>query len=305
MRRIAVLVLSLLFFVAPLVANAQPARRAPRIGYLSPASLGRSAEAFRHGMRELGYVEVQNIVIEWRFAEGQHDRLPVLAAELVRANVEIIVTDGDLATRAVRDATKSIPIVLAASADPIGTRDVASLARPGGNVTGLTNLQAGLSAKRVELLKEAMPGLARVGAIWNPGNPQAATSFKEAQTAGQALGVRVQSLEVRKALDFEPLFRVATRDQAEALTVLSDALMFAHRTRLVDVASKHKLPTIHTQSGWVDAGALMSYGPSLPDLARRAATYVDKILKGTKPGDLPIEQPTKFELVINSASRES
>jgi len=209
------------------------------------------------------------------------------------------VTDGNHTTSVAKRETKTIPIVMASESDPVGMGTVASLARPDGNITGLSNLIEGLSAKRLEILTETLPGISRVAAILNPENPQAVSSFKEEQIAAQALAVQLQSVEVHGPNDFESAFQAASKSRTGALSVLSDALMFNHRTRILALAAKHKLPTMHTQSLWVEAGGLMSYGTYFPDLWRRAATYVDKILKGTKPADLPIEQPTKFELVIN------
>jgi len=281
--------------------EAQQSGKIPRIAFLMASSPGTDSrvEGFRQGLRELGYIEGKNIAIEWRYAEGKEDRVPKLAAELVQQNVEIIVTDGTNVTRAAKNATKTIPIVMASDADPVGNGFIASLARPGGNVTGLVNLLAGLSGKRLELVKEAIPGISRVGVIWNPENPSSVSGFKETQEAAQALAMQLQSLEVRGPDEFEGAVRAATKRQARALSVVSDSLMFNNRIRLLELAAKHRLPTMHTQSLWVEAGALMSYGTYFPDLYRRAATYVDKILKGTKPEDLPVEQPMKFEFVIN------
>jgi putative tryptophan/tyrosine transport system substrate-binding protein len=295
---ILVAILVLLFGVA---AEAQQQAKAARVGFLMASSPGADArvEAFRQGLRDLGYIEGKNIAIEWRYAEGEEDRVPKLAAELVQLNVEIIVTDGTNVTRAAKNATKTIPIVMASDADPVGNGFVASLARPGANVTGLVNLLAGLSGKRLELLKEAIPGISRVGVLWNPENPSSVSGFKETQEAAQALAMQLQSLEVRGPDEFEGAFQAATKRQARALSVVSDSLMFNNRRRLLELAAKHRLPTMHTQSLWVEAGALMSYGTYFPDLYRRAAAYVDKILKGAKPADLPVEQPMKFEFVIN------
>jgi ABC-type uncharacterized transport system substrate-binding protein len=281
--------------------EAQQAAKVPRIGFLLGSSPGPDPrmEGFRQGLRELAYVEGQNIAIEWRYAEGKEELVPKLAAELVQMNVEIIVTDGTNVTRAAKNATKTIPIVMASDADPVGNGFVASLARPGGNITGLVNLLAELSGKRLELLKEAIPGISRVGILWNPENPSSVSGFKETQEAARALAMQLQSLEVRDVYDFAGAFQAATKARARALTVVSDSLMFSNRRRLLELAIKHKLATMHTQSLWVDAGALMSYGTNLPDLYRRAVIYVDKILKGAKPAELPVEQPTKFELVIN------
>ncbi len=288
--------------MAPLAAGAQQAKKLPRIGYLnagSPSSSAPFTEAFRQGLRELGYEEKKNIVIEWRFAGGQEDRLAELAAELVQLKLDIILTDGAPVTRVVKNATKTIPIVMTSDADPIGNGFVASLARPGGNITGLANISPYLSGKRLEVLKETIAGISRVGVIWNPESPPSAAAFKETETAARALGVQLQSLEMRGPKDFEGAFKAANKGRVGALTVLSDSLMFAQRTRILELTAKHKLPTMHTQSLWVESGGLMSYGAHFPDLRRRAATYVDKILKGAKPADLPVEQPTKFELVIN------
>jgi len=286
--------------LAPLAVEAQPAGKVYRIGYLSGAfRLGPREEAFRQDLRDLTYVEGQNLVIEWRFAEGQEDRLAGLAAELVRLKLDVIITDGTLVTRAAKDATRTIPIIMASDADPVASGFVASLARPGSNLTGLTTLAPGLSGKRPEVLTEALPGISQVGAIWNPESPSSSAAFKETQTAARALRVQLQSLEVRRPEDFERSLEPATRARAAALTVLSDALMFAHRARFLELVVKYRLPTLHTQSLWVEAGGLMSYGTHFPDLHRRAASYVDRVLRGTKPADLPVEQPTKFELVIN------
>ena len=299
--------LAIALLTAPLAAGAQPPAKVPRIGFLLGSSPGPDPriEGFRQGLRELAYVEGKNIAIEWRYAEGKEELVPKLAAELVQLNVEIIVTDGTNGTRAAKNATKTIPIVMASDADPVGNGFVASLARPGGNVTGLVNLIAGLSGKRLELLKEAIPGILRVGILWNPENPSSVSGFKETQEAARALAMQLQSLEVRSADDFAGAFQAATKAKARALTVVSDSLMFSNRRRLLGLASKNKLPTMHTQSLWVDAGALMSYGTNFPDLYRRAAIYVDKILKGAKPAELPVEQPTKFELVINAKTAKA
>ena len=292
---------AMLGFVLGVAAQAQQAAKVPRIGFLLGSSPGPDPriEGFRQGLRELGYVEGKNIAIEWRYAEGKEELVPKLAAELVQLNVEIIVTGGTNVTRAAKNATKTIPIVMASDADPVGNGFVASLARPAGNITGLVNLLAGLSGKRLELLKEALPGILRIGILWNPENPSSVSGFKETQSAARALAMQLQSLEVRSADNFAGAFQAATKAQARALTVVSDSLMFSNRRRLLELASKNKLPTMHTQSLWVDAGALMSYGTNFPDLYRRAAIFVDKILKGAKPAELPVEQPMKFEFIVN------
>jgi putative tryptophan/tyrosine transport system substrate-binding protein len=299
--RLVVYALSALLFSLCVSAEAQQAAKPPRIGFIMADASGSDprVEAFRQGLRELSYVEGKNIGVEYRFAEGKEDRLLNLVAELVSLKVEIIVTDGTAVTRAVKNATKTIPIVMASDGDPVGNLFVASLARPGGNITGLTNLLAGLSGKRLEVLKDAVPGTSRFGIIWNPENPSSITGFKETQVTAQSLGVQLQSLEVRGPNDFESAFQAAKKGQAGALTVVSDSVMFAHRTRMLELAAKQRLPTMHTQSLWVQDGGMISYGTYFPDLYRRTTTYVDKILKGAKPADLPVEQPTKFELVIN------
>jgi putative ABC transport system substrate-binding protein len=299
-RKITVLALCAMFFALGSSAAAQQRAKVPTIGYVSPTfTFGPREEGLRQGLRDLGYVEGQNILIEWRFAEGQEDRLPKLVDDLVRLKVDTIVADGTRVTRAAKNATKTIPIVMANDGDPIGDGHVASLARPGGNITGLANLLVGLAGKRLEVLKDAIPGISRVGVIWSSQNSQSVSGFKETQIAAQPLGLQLQSLEVRGPDSFEAAFQAATKGRAGALTVLSDAVMFAHRTRILELAINRRLPTMHTQSLWVEAGGLMSYGTYFPDLYRRAATYVDKILKGAKPADLPVEQPTKFDLVIN------
>ncbi len=297
----ALSVLGALLLALSLPVEAQEPKKVPRIGFVLGGSPGADSrvEAFRQGLRDLGYIEGKNIAIEWRFAEGKEDRVPKLAAELVHLNVEIIITDGTNVTRAAKNATKTIPIVMASDADPIGNGFIASLARPGGNITGLTNLLTDLSGKRLEILKEAIPGISRVGVIWNPENPSSVSAFKETQVAAQGLAMQLQSLEVRGPDDFEGAFQAATKRQARALSVVSDSLMFSNRKRLLELAAKYRLPTMHTQSLWVEAGGLMSYGTYFPDLWRRAAIYVDKILKGAKPEDLPVEQPMKFEFVVN------
>jgi putative ABC transport system substrate-binding protein len=295
-------VIAFVFVAVGAVAQAQQTKRIPRIGYVSggdPSNPGPFVEAFRQGLRDRGYVEGKTIVIEWRFAQGKEDRLSTLAAELVGLKVDVIVTDGTGLTRAVKQATTAIPIVMASDADPIASGHIASLAHPGGNITGLTNNNPDLSGKRLEVLKHAIPGISHVGVIWNPQTPQSVTAFKETQSAARALGLQLQSLEMRGPDDYEVTFQAATKGRVRALTVLSDALMFSNRTRILELAAKHKLPTMHHQSLWVEAGGLVSYGTYFPDLFRRAATYVDKILTGAKPADLPVEQPTKFELVIN------
>ncbi len=294
------LILSLL--TAPLTSTAQQAAKVPRLGLLIPGSSSAFApriEAFRYGLRDLGYVEGRNITMEYRFAEGQDDRLPALVAELIRLQVDIIVTDGEAAIRAAQHATTTIPIVMAVSGDPVGIGHVASLARPGGNITGLSFMQPEVSGKRLELLQEAVPKLSHVAVLWDPANPSSTLGFKETQTAAHALGLPLQSLEVRGPDEFDQAFAAMTSEHADALVVLSNPLFFEHRRQLAELAVKHRLPAIFLFREYVEAGGLMAYGANLNAMYRRAAYYVDRILKGTKPADLPVEQPMKLELVLN------
>ena len=283
-------------------AEAQQAKKLPRIGLLgalSPSISLARYEAFRQGLRDLGYVEGKNIVIEYRFAEGKLDRLSELAAELVRLKVEVIVAGGSRPTRAAKEATVTIPIVMAQDTDPVGLGFVASLARPGGNITGLSSLTGELSGKRLELLKETIPKLSRVailGSSIQPGNAQA---LRETELAAGAFGVKLQYLDVLDPKDIETAFRAASKGRAEAVLTLGAAVLNSQRKQIVDLAVKSRLPGIYGTPEYVEDGGLMTYGVSIIDLWRRAATYVDKILKGTKPADLPVEQPMKFELVIN------
>ena len=255
-------------------------------------------EAFRQGLRELDYVEGQNIAIEWRHSEGRVERLPAVATELVRLKVDVIVTGGTPALLAAKDATNTIPIVICLG-DPVREGFVASLARPGGNITGLASISVDLAGKRLELLKETVPRLTRFGVLWSSPDQGAAANFKETEAVARALGVQVQSLELRGPEDFESAFRKATEGRAHGVIVLSGSLIAPHRTRIAELATKSRLPTMFADGSHVESGGLMSYAPNVPDLLRRAGTYVDKILKGAKPADLPVERPTKFELVIN------
>ena len=286
---------------APLAAEAQQPAKIPRIGLLYPSSSSAAAEnvaAFGQGLRELGYVDGQSIVIESRFAEGRPDRLPALAAELVRLKVDILVPAGIRAIRAASQATRTIPIIVPFTSDLVGTGLVASLARPGGNITGLTAMSPELTGKRLELLKEAFPKVSRVAILWNSVQGKD-LKWGEAQGAAQKLALKLQSVEVRGLDDFDRAFAAMAREHADALLALSDGFIGNNRRRIVDLAFKHRLPAMYELKGYVDEGGLMSYGPHVPDMWRRAATYVDKILKGAKPADLPVEQPMKFELVIN------
>ncbi|HEY3304402.1 MAG TPA: ABC transporter substrate-binding protein [Candidatus Binatia bacterium] len=283
-------------------ADAQQSAKVPRIGYLTGTSLSAGAdvrEAFRQGLRELGYVEGKNIVIEWRSAEGKFDRLPALAAELVRLKVDVIVTGGSANTRAAKEATATIPIVMAQNTDPIGNAFVASLARPGGNITGLSRVAPELSGKQLELLKETVPRLSRVAVFGTSTLPANVQIRREIELVAGALGVQLQHLDVPSPKDLETAFREASRGRADAGLVRGGPVLNSHRTQVADLAAKSRLPAIYDRRDYVEDGGLMSYGVSFTDLYRRAATYVDKILKGAKPADLPVEQPTKFELVIN------
>jgi putative ABC transport system substrate-binding protein len=287
---------------APLAAAAQQPRGMPRVGFLSFASTNSfpaRVEAFRAGLRELGFVGGQTIAIDWRWAEGRDDRLPGLAEELVRLKVDVIVTHGVAATLAARRATAAIPIVIASADDPVATGLVESLARPGGNVTGLSVMALDLSGKRLEMLKEAIPRLRRLAVLRNPTNPVSVPELKETQVAARALGSQIQSLEAADPRGFAGAFSAMTRERAGALTVLSDAMFLDRHTQIVGHATKSRLPAIFWTREFPQAGGLMSYGPNVADLWRRSATYVDKILKGAKPADLPVEQPTRFELVVN------
>jgi putative tryptophan/tyrosine transport system substrate-binding protein len=288
----------------PFAAEPQQPAKIARIGYLAGnlAATPHLPEAFRQGLRDLGYVEGRNVVTEFRDAEGKLERLPGLAAELVALKVDVIVTAGTLQTLAAKQATKTIPIVFAQAVDPVSSGLVGSLARPGGNLTGLSNLTPELVGKGLEQLKQAVPGVSRVAVLWQPGSLPERTEkdmLKAAEVAARALGVRLQFVEVRGAADFDRAFSDMIRARADGLTVLPLTMFIIERRRLVDLAAKNRLPAVYGLREFVDGGGLMSYGPNAADSYRRAATYVDKILKGTKPGDLPVEQPAKFELVIN------
>ena len=280
--------------------EAQQPKKIPRIGWLGAARTSAPRmEAFRQGLHELGYTEGKNIVIEYRYAEGKLDRLPALAADLVRLNVDVIVAGSPQVTRSAKQATSTIPIVMAFDDDPVGSGFVASLARPGGNVTGLSTLFPEMSAKQLELLKQIVPKLSHVTVLGNatqPGNPQA---LREINIAADGFRVQVQYLEVRDPKDIEPAFREASKGHADAVLVLSTTILYFNRKQVSDLALKSRLPTIYGRPEYVDVGGLVYYGPSYTDLYRRAAVYVDKILKGSKPADLPVEQPTKFELIVN------
>jgi putative tryptophan/tyrosine transport system substrate-binding protein len=284
----------------PLATHAQQPDRVRRIGILemtSAALNSASYGAFLEAMKALGYIEGRNIVIEYRSAEGFGERFPELAADLLRLKVDVIVTRGTPAILAAKAATTSVPIVMAAAGEPLMV--VASLARPGSNVTGLSGYSTDLEAKRVEVLKEMIPNAKRIAGLYNMGNPVVPPQWNELQKAAQTLGVQSELLDIRKTEDIGPAFEIASRHSIDAIQVGVDTLTLQNRKLIADFAGQHRLPTIYVSREYVEAGGLIAYGPSYPDLYRRAASYVDKIFKGEKPGDLPIEQPTKFELVIN------
>ena len=283
--------------LAPLAAEAQHAR----IGFLAAGTLAESTaiDSFRQGLRECGYVEAQNVVLEFRGAAGKYERLPELAAELVRLRVDVIVALATQAAVAAKNATRTLPIVFVYVGDPVETGLVISLARPGGNATGLSTLHPELVGKQLQLLKDVVPNVSRVAVLWNPTNPGGPLLLREAKTAARSLGVELQVLEARGPGDFAPAFATMTAARAGALLVLADSMVFLQRDRVVDLARKHRLPAVYGLRQFADAGGLLAYDVSLADSARRAASFVDKILKGAKPADLPVEQPTKFEFVIN------
>ena len=284
----------------PLDARAQQAERVRRIGLLWPgAPPDKWDEAFRQGLRTHGYVEGRNILFEYRWAEGNQERFSVLAEELARLPLDVIVTISARAILAVKQATTTIPIVFAGTSDPVRTGFAASLAWPGGNLTGLSLMAPDLAGKRLELIKSVVPGTSRIAMLWNASDPGMAIRVEQAQLAAPAVHVTLLSPELRTLADFESAFVALTRDRPDALLVFVDPFTVRHRQRIVDFAAANRLPAIYEDRVFLDTGGLMSYGPSIEDICRRAATYVDKILKGAKPGDLPIEQPTKFELIIN------
>jgi putative ABC transport system substrate-binding protein len=296
--------LALAIFVAPLTAEAQQATNVYRIGWLSPAfprpDHDPPVDAFRQGLRDLGYVEGQNLVMEYRGADGKIERLPDLAAELVQHQVAVIVAVGTAATRAAQDATHTIPIVMTGTFDPLGQGFIASLAQPGGNITGLSNLMADLPSKRLEILKETVPHSAGIAVLVNPDNPPAKSVLQTLTVAAQELRLHLHIVELRQAEELDMAFAAMTHNGADALMVLSDPLLMDDLLgRVADLATKSRLPAMYDWKMYVEAGGLMSYGTSLPERHRRAATYVDKILKGAKPADLPVEQSTTFELIIN------
>ncbi len=301
-RKIFIVALAFGILSAPLAAVAQQPARVPRIGILtlvSASSAPRLFEAFRQGLREHGYVEGQNLALEHRSPQERTDRLADLAAELVRMKVDVIVTESTPATLAAKRATQTIPIVMAVVGDPVGTGLVASLARPGGNVTGLTGLTPELSGKRLQLLKEAAPKATLVAVIWNPANPASSGLLAETEAAARSLGLQLQPVEARSPGDLNAAFKALTIARPSALIALGDGMLLDNSTRIAEFAVKSRLPAMFPDREFVEAGGLMAYGPNIASNFQRAAAYVDKILKGAKPADLPVEQPTRFILVVN------
>jgi putative ABC transport system substrate-binding protein len=309
LRRHIALVLALVVCALPLPLGAQPAPKVVKIGLLTPSSPAGSShlvEAFTQGFRELGYIEGKTFVLEARYGDGRSERLPELARELVRLKADVIVTSTDVATAAVRRQTRTIPIVMAVSTDPVGTGFVASLARPGGNVTGLSNITAELGGKRLELLKEAIPGLSRVAFLWNPDVRGSVLDHKEMEARARSLRLELISLEVSTPEDLDRAFATLTSNRVQAFIVAAgNVVMFPRRAAIARFAQSNRLASMYGAREYVDAGGLMSYGASVSDMFRRSALYLDKILKGAKPGDLPVEQPNKFELVINLKSAKT
>ena len=288
--------------LAPLAVEAQQPEKVWRIGFLGPAAERVYTDpllSLRAGLRELGYVEGKNIVFEYRFAEDKYERLPSLAAELVRSKVDVIVVHASPGTRAAKQATRTIPIVMVSVGDPVGTGFVPSLARPGGNITGVSAIDVGLSAKRLELLKEVLPKLSLVAVLRNPTNPASELQFRETQAAARLLGIEIQLFDARDSKELESAFTLMVKGRAAALTVMGDPLFISQQKQLANLATTGRLPSVFARNENVEAGGLMSYGPTWANMFRQAATYVDKILKGAKPGDLPVEEPTRMYLVIN------
>jgi putative ABC transport system substrate-binding protein len=292
----------------PTHVRAQQLRKIPRIGVLlpgAPAAWSRRTKAFLDGLSELGYVEGKTIAIEWKWGDDQFDTLSGLAADLVRSNVDVIVTGGTSATKALKTATQTIPIVMAIVGDPVAAGLVDTLARPGGNATGFSIVAPELGTKRLELLKEIVPNLSSIAVLSNAKNPQSKIEMKEMQTAAQAMALQLHSAEISTEVGLEDAFVAMNKASAQALILLTDPILFSQRKRTVDLAAQYKLPAVYFYSGFVEEGGLMSYGPSDVDLFHRAAGYVDKILKGAKPSELPVEQPTRFELIFNLKTAKS
>jgi ABC-type uncharacterized transport system substrate-binding protein len=295
-------ILTLSLNLAPLAADAQQAAKVPRIGFLGNSTAALEANLvgpFREGLRDLGYKEGQNVVIEYRWAEGKYERFPALIAELIALKVDVIVTAGTPASLAVKKATTSVPVVMVAVGDPVATGLVASLGRPGGNITGLTSIAEEMEGKRLELLREVIPNISHVAVLWNPVNPVFKRALDELQAAATVLRIKILSLGVRAADQFEDAFAAIVRERPGALLVLADRLFLHNRVRIMAFAAQNRLPGVHAYRELVEVGGLMSFGPSYADMHRRAAYFVDRILKGGKPADLPVERPATFDLVIN------
>ena len=301
-KRVFVFGLCTVLFALCASAEAQQPMKIPRIGYLSGTSFSANSariEAFRQGLRELGYVEGKNIVIEYRYAAGKPDRLSQLAAELVRLKVDVIVTAGPAVTRPAKEATSTIPIVMGYDNDPVGNEFVASLSHPGGNITGLSSLAPEISGKQLELLKEIIPKLSRVAVLGQSTYPGNAQSLRDTELAASAFGIELQNLDIQDSKDIENAFREASKGRAGAVLLLANPVVFSQRAQVVDLAAKSRLPAMYWSSEFVEGGGLMTYSVSVTDLFRRAATYMDKILKGAKPAELPVEQPKKFDFLVN------
>ena len=300
-KRVVELALGALLLALSVPAEAQQQSKIPKIGWLAarPAAPGSGYELFLREFRELGYIEGKNIAIEYRSADNKLDRLSALADELVRLKVDVLLTPGFNEARAAKSATRTIPIVFQLSNDPVAAGLVDSLARPGGNITGFTNIGAVLTGKRLELLKESVPKLSRVAVLWNPQNAGSSQVWKESQLQARELGLQLHSMEVSSSGQFDSAFKEATKARSAALAVLQSPLALSNQKRIVDLATKNRLPAIYYRGDFVESGGLMSYGADESERFRRAAVFVDKILKGAKPADIPVEQPTKFELIIN------
>lgn len=297
-----ILVLALGILLGPLATHGQQAEKLYRIGFLGNSTAALEANLvgpFREGLRDLGYVEGRNVVIEYRWAEGKYERFPALIAQLIAQKVDVIVTAGTPATLAVKKATTAVPLVMVAVGDPVGTRILPSLSRPGGNITGLTSISPELDGKRLELLREVVPHVSHIAVLWNAVSPLQVVAERQTQAAARVLRMKVLSLGVRTEEEIEDAFAVIVRERPGALLVLADRLFLHHRARIMDFAAQHRLPGVHAYRELVEVGGLMSFGPSYADMHRRAAYFVDKILNGAKPGDLPVERPATFELVIN------
>ena len=292
----------------PLAASAQQSRRVPRIGVLllgTPASFAGRIEAFVEGLRDLGYIDGRTVAIEWKWGQDRADRLPNLAAELVRSQVDVIVTGGTPAAQALKNATRTIPIVMAIVGDPVAAGLVDSLARPGGNATGFSIVATDLSGRRLQLLKEMVPGLSSIAVMSNDANPQSQTELRETQSAARSLELRLHSAPISADTSIENAFDKIKKEPVQALIVVTDAILYSQRSQILDLAARHRLPAMYPYREFPEAGGLTSYAPNVRDMFRRAASYIDRILKGANPGDLPVEQPTKFELVINLKTAKS